>query len=34
MKTDQEKLKRKNIILASTMGVIAIGLYVIAIYFN
>ncbi len=34
MRTDQEKLKRKNILLASTMAIIAIGLYVIAIYFN
>ena len=34
MKTDKEKLNRKNIILASTMGFIAVSLYVIAIYFN
>ena len=34
MKSDKEKLRRKNVILASTMGIIAISLYVIAIYFN
>ncbi len=34
MKSDKEKLKRKNLILASTMGVLAITLYVVAIYFN
>ena len=34
MRSDKEKLKRKNAILASTMAVIAVGLYVIAIYFN